>query len=491
MILRSKKSYVVSTRLKLYGLAAIAVCLTACGGGGSSGGVAGNGSVVTAPIPGEVSFPQSSQLKDTCIKPTAGTSERQGTAANEKAYLRSFVDETYLWYKDVPKVDPVDFLTPQVYFDALKTPARTASGRPLDEFHFYVTTESFNQQTAGIEEGYGITWARASSTRPRNWVIANVEPRGPSSVLQRGDKLKSVDGEDFVSGLNVTVINEGLFPTTLAPHTFEVIRAGQVLQFTMTPALISTTPVRYTKTVATPSGKVGYIYFDDHIAKSEPLLIDAINAVKNEGAQELVLDLRYNGGGLVSIASRLAFMLGGANTTGKVFDKLVYNDKRTSENFPFPFVTSSSQGIPLPTMNLKKLSILVGGGTASASEAIINGLRGVDIDVVLIGETTRGKPYGFVPQENCGWVYYTVQFKGENDKGFSDFADGFAPTCTVKDDFSQALGDPAEAQFAAALKYRDIKSCPAPTGVTGSTGAGGEATYTVTPNPSKFLLIPR
>jgi C-terminal processing protease CtpA/Prc len=486
-----KQNKAVSNRYKLTGLLALsAIGLIACGGG--SGGVADN-TVIKIPDPvvvPVVTLPPSSTLKNLCIKPS-GTTERQGTMADEKAYLRSFVDETYLWYKDVPVVDPLKYADPQKYFDVLKTTAKTASGKPVDQFHWSVTQESFNQQNAGIEEGYGISWARAASSPPRDWVVANTEPSGPAGVLQRGDKLISVDGEDFISGSDINKLNAGLFPEKLEPHTFEFMRAGKVVKYTITPAIISTTPVRYAKVVDTPTGKVGYIYFDDHIAKAENLLINAINTVKSQGAKELVLDLRYNGGGLISIASRLSYMIGGINTTGKIFNKLVYNDKRTADNYPFPFYSVTSQSAPLPSLDLKKVTVLVGSGTASASEAIINGLRGADIEVVIIGQTTRGKPYGFVPQDNCGWVYYTVQFKGENEKGFSDYADGFKPTCEVKDDFSKPLGDVAEARFAAALKYRESKTCPAPSGTTGSLKAGGEVNYQVTPNPLKFLMIPR
>jgi carboxyl-terminal processing protease len=474
----------------------VASVLVACGGGGSAPEVISSTPVVTVPVvTTPVGLPPASSLKDLCLVPRSGTSDKQGTLDQEKAYLRSFVDETYLWYKDVPTLNPTDYTTPQKYFDALKSPAKTASGRNVDEFHWSVTEASFDQQTAGIEEGYGIQWATAKSSPPRDWVVANMEPESPSKIFKRGDKLKSVDGEDFVNGGDVTKLNEGLFPTKLVAHTFEVIRGTETLSFTITPALISTTPVRYTKVIDTPTGKVGYMYFDDHIAKSEPLLIAAINTLKAGGAKDLVLDLRYNGGGLISIASRISYMIGGNNTTGKNFNNLVYNDKRKADNFSFPFYTyasSSAGGANLPTLDLKKVYVLVGNGTASASEAIINGLRGVDVEVILVGETTRGKPYGFVPQDNCAWVYYTVQFKGENNKGFSDFADGFAPTCTVKDDYTKDLGDTTEKRFAAALQYRDTKICPAATGSIGSLkGASEGPNYYVKPNPLKELLIPR
>jgi carboxyl-terminal processing protease len=465
--------------------------MVACGGGGGDGGgKILNDVVVKVPDPVVVvPLPPSSTLKNQCLKPRSGTSDLQGTMANEKAYLRSFTDETYLWYKDIPTVDPLNYADPQKYFLALKTPAKTPSGKDLDRFHWSVTEEEFNQQTSGIEEGYAISWARAASSPPRNWVVSNTEPSGPGGLLQRGDKLISVDGEDFINGANVNVINEGLFPTKIAPHTFELMRAGQLVKYTLTPALISTTPVRYTKVVNTPTGRVGYVYFDDHIAKSEDMLIKAFKELIAQGAQDLVLDLRYNGGGLLYISNELAYMIGGSNTDGKTYNRLVYNDKLAPRS-PTPFYNTSTKDEALPTLNLKRVTILVGSGTASASEAIINGLRGVDIDVTLIGNTTVGKPYGFSPQANCGHVYYTVQFKNENAKSFSDFADGFKPTCEVNDDFTKALGDPAEKRFAAALEYRNTKTCPAPTGVTGSLKSVGEIEYKVTPNPSKFLMIP-
>ena len=116
--------------------------------------------------------------------------------------------------------------------------------------------------------------------------------------------------------------------------------------------------------------------------------------------------------------------------------------------------------------------MLTGGGTASASEAFINGLRGIDVEVVIVGQTTRGKPYGFYGIDNCGTTYFTIQFRGENAKGFGDYADGFIPSdtddmfganvrgCVVADDFSHALGDPLEARLAAAIGYIKDGSCP-------------------------------
>ena len=112
-------------------------------------------------------------------------------------------------------------------------------------------------------------------------------------------------------------------------------------------------------------------------------------------------------------------------------------------------------------MNLGRVYVLSSPGTCSASEAIVNGLRGVDVEVVLVGGTTCGKPYGFTAKDNCGISYFPIEFQGVNDKGFGDYADGFGPTttCTVAGDFSKALGDSSEGMLAAALNHRVTGSC--------------------------------
>src|SRR5262249_36103993 len=125
-----------------------------------------------------------------------------------------------------------------------------------------------------------------------------------------------------------------------------------------------------------------------------------------------------------------------------------------------------------------RVYVLTTSNTCSASEAVINGLRGINVNVVQIGTTTCGKPYGFYPQDNCGETYFSIQFKGVNDMGFGDYADGFAasnstssastsavrvPGCSVAEsDFAHDPGDANEPLLAAALNYRAPATCPAP-----------------------------
>ena len=122
----------------------------------------------------------------------------------------------------------------------------------------------------------------------------------------------------------------------------------------------------------------------------------------------------------------------------------------------------AAAGRVLPFLNLQRVFLLTTPGTCSASESIINSLRGVDIEVILIGGETCGKPYAFTPMANCGTTYFAIEFKGVNEKGYGDYADGFAPTCKVADDLGKELGDPSERLLATALSYVASNACPAP-----------------------------
>lgn len=141
-------------------------------------------------------------------------------------------------------------------------------------------------------------------------------------------------------------------------------------------------------------------------------------------------------------------------------------------------------GTPLPTLNLDRVFVLTTSSTCSASEAIINGLRGADVEIIQIGAGTCGKPYGFYPTDNCDTTYFTIQFTGENNKGFGEYSDGFAPQntidnarqpvliagCAVADDFSKRLGDASEGLLNTALSYRATGSCPAPSSINSVLG---------------------
>jgi hypothetical protein len=142
--------------------------------------------------------------------------------------------------------------------------------------------------------------------------------------------------------------------------------------------------------------------------------------------------------------------------------------------------STKTPGTPLPTLGLNRVYVITGPNTCSASESIINGLRGVGVQVFLIGSTTCGKPFGFYPQDNCGTTYFSIQFQGVNNMGDGDYPDGFAAQnqtgassiklagCSVADDLLHELGDVNEGRLKAALDFRtsgnDTATCPTASG---------------------------
>ena len=472
----------------------VGLLLSACGGGG--GGGTSGADPATTPATAS-SFAPSISLANQCASPRPNTADTQGSVAQEKAYLRAFVDESYLWYRDVPgNLVAANYATAPAYFEVLKTPAVTASGAAVDQFHWSQTTASWNAEMAGQAQDYGIRWAALANSPPRNWVVAEVAPGSPAAQLgvQRGFKVTSIDGVDFVSdntAAGVAILNQGLSPTVAGAHGFGFNGGAEL---SMSPGPYQVTTVQRVQTFATAKDVVGYFSFDSHLAQSEGELIAAINQLKDANVSDLVIDMRYNGGGMLYIASELAYMIAGPDATaGKVFEQASYNDKLVARNttYGFAFYGTTPVG-SLPTLGLKHVTVLTTRSTASASESVINSLRGVDVSVDLMGATTRGKPYGFAPQDNCGYTYFAIQFKGVNNKGFGDYADGFAPTCAAADDYSHARGDSAEAMLSAALSYRLTGLCPvhaSAQALRAGSGVGGAGGLALVPPATPQLRI--
>lgn len=482
------------------GLSAIMLAaLAACGGGG--GGAGDSPFPDPTPTPGGGGTPAPATAQSCApTNPHRGDALQattEGSLDIEKAWVRAYMGNAYLWNTEIPDVNPAvaHFSNTRDvpssldnYFQALKTPAYTPSGKLKDQFSFTYPTKDWNQLSqSGQVQGYGLTWLIGSATPPRQIAVAWVEPGSVAATagLRRGDVLVSVDdiSADTGNSAHIDALNEALYPSTGGgTHRFVFQRGDGQVSAGLTAGTVQLDPVPVTQVVTSPAGrKVGYVLFNDHIATSEAGLIQAVQTLKAAAVQDLVLDLRYNGGGYLYIASQLAYMVAGpARTAGQVFEQLSYNASRAADTASAdartPFYDTScllsadflcTREEPLPTLNLARVTVLAGAGTCSASEAIVNGLRGVDVEVILVGETTCGKPYGFTARDNCGISYFPIEFQGVNAKGFGDYADGMAATCSADDDLSQPLGSASEGRLAAALNRLDQGRCASTVSATG------------------------
>jgi len=458
--------------------------LAACGGGGGGG---------------------SNQTTQSCSPNNPFRADATGPTVPasltvEKSWVRGYFDTSYLWYNEVPNVNPADpaysvdtlggfYSSIDNYFRALKSVTLTASGAKRDQFSFTYPTKAWDQLiNSGSTVGYGIEWhITQPSGAPRVIRVAYVHAGSQAAAagILRGDTLMLADGvaaDDNTTG-GVNALSAALFPAPATPHSFSFSRTGVPnSDYTFVAGDVLLEPVR-SQVLNVGGAKVGYLSFTDHVLTAEGKLITAFQGMQTAGVSDLVLDLRYNGGGYLYIASQVAYMIGGATTSGRVFESIVFNNKRSSQNSSSGFVNTAClpdvnfdctapSSAALPTLNLSKVYVLTSPSTCSASEAIINGLRGVGIDVRQIGTHTCGKPYGFYGQSNCGITYFPIEFKGVNAVGFGDYSDGFFPDatgntadlikgCTVGDDLDRALGDPAEGQLATALYHRENGgTCP-------------------------------
>lgn len=367
------------------GAIAAALLLASCGGGGDS-------------APAAPAFPPSSTLASIC------------TLDGQQKFVRSFMDETYLWYDEIPTVNGADYSTVPAYFNALLVKTPDSTGQPRDRFSAVLTSASANQ-------------------------LQLVAPDAPLG----------------------TGVPAGLLAAT-----------GK--------------SVPVSRIVTSPSGRrVGYILFNDHNQGAQDELIAAFQTLRTGAVQDLVLDLRYNTGGFLYVAQTAAAMVTGPQSDGKVFEQLRYNAKRQADTAASTYFYSGRvqtaetvypQGTALPQLNLPRLYVLSSGQTCSASESVINSLRGIDVDVILVGGTTCGKPYGFHRQDNCGLSFYAIEFQGYNAKNFGDYTGGFKATCPVADNFTSVLGSPTEPLLAGALHHIDTGSCPAPAASKGLPAPG-------------------
>jgi hypothetical protein len=272
-----------------------------------------------------------------------------------------------------------------------------------------------------------------------------------------------------------------VLPASLVRDLLQPVAAPLALD----PGLLSdhTNTVPITRVVTSPGGRrVGYIQFNDHELGAQDDLIASFRQLQAQNVQDLVLDLRFNSGGFLYIAQTAASMITGPSAEGKVFERLQYNDKRALETASSALLFSSrvqsfegrnAVGTPLPQLNLSRVFVLTSGTTCSASESIINSLRGIDVQVVRVGSTTCGKPYGFRQKNNCGLAYFPIEFRGTNAKGQGEYTAGIAPTCEVADNSSPGVtaGTGTDPLLNGALTFVDTGACPAGT-ATGVQSSG-------------------
>jgi hypothetical protein len=254
----------------------------------------------------------------------------------------------------------------------------------------------------------------------------------------------------------------------------------------VTKAEFSLDPVsdRYGAKIINDGGKqVGYLNLRTFISSADPDLRAAFANFRAQGVTEVIVDFRYNGGGLVSIAELMGDLMGGGNV-GQVFSRTTLRASKSSENSTDLF------GSQQQSIAATKIAFIGRAGTASASELVTNAfIPYLNNNMALVGGNTFGKPVGQFAFDvaACDDRLRAVTFRTENASGQGDYYTGLASvvpnTCAANDDISAQLGDPAEASVAAALNFLAGRAC---TPIAGTPGVQG----TLRTAPARTLLQP-
>ena len=374
---------------------------------------------------------------------SSDSSSRAGTSCTtlgEVTFVRDTLQSWYYWYKELPSPDPASFGSPEAYLDSVRY-------RTLDSSYSYITSKASSDAFYSDSQfiGFGISTLQTGELELR---LAQVFPGSPAAdaSLDRGDYLVAVGGKAVAD-----LIRSGEIGTIFGPE-----QVGYSLEFawrrpggaeqraTLTKRLVTIPTVSQTAVLDDGPYRVGYVHFRNFVQPSVDALNTAFTQVRDGGATELVLDLRYNGGGLLSVAQHLAGLIGGDPLVGKLWVQLTHNDKQTSRNTAYNFEAKPQ------ALGVTRLVVIATRASASASETIINGLRPY-MDVKVVGDTTYGKPVGQYGFDFCDKVLYPVAFLVTNARGQADYFDGIPADCAAADDVDHALASPSEAALAEAL----------------------------------------
>ena len=373
----------------------------------------------------------------------------------QKDWLRSYMQDSYLWAGVSPNPAPQGYATVSSYFDALRFPG--AGVVPADRWSYISDAASYTQFfTEGRTLGYGVSVNGLEQRLPLK--VRYVEAQSPAAAVAagvvRGDEIVSINGRlaaDLVLANDFTALS----PTKEGDTVVLVIRnASGTRSLTLTAATYALTPVPISRVITLPNGnKVGYLVLKDFITQAEVPLAQAFSDFRTAGATDVILDLRYNGGGRISTANVLASLVAGSTQNGNVFTRLIFNGKQAAQNTTYSLSTQAA--------GFARAVVITGMRTCSASELIVNGLKPHLREVVTVGATTCGKPFGFVPVTSCASTFNVVNFEAVNALGAGQYYDGIAANCPATDDFTGQLGDPAEALTTVANSYLQNGVCPA------------------------------
>ncbi|MEC5147761.1 S41 family peptidase [Chitinophaga sp. 212800010-3] len=423
-------------------------------------------------------------LLSSCKKGNTTAPDRSGGGGNGSNPSAKTINDSiffitkdiYLWTDALPDsatFKPDSYQSTNAMFEALKQYKRNSNGGQLDRYSFLDdgTTSRVLQGQAGdmgFEVGY--------QTYTTLYVIY-VYPGSPADKagIQRGWQLTAVNGTtsfNYDDATN-TLLNNA-FGSQSATFGFRK-PDNTTMQVTLNATNYKLNPILYTKLFDFNGNKVGYFVFNNFVALNDvqAQFDSTFNAWEKAGVQQVIVDLRYNGGGMIETAEYLANKLVPAAKTNTQMYSQYFNNNVSNKTFSSYF--QNMRAVPnYPTYNwtdifyneattykttnfqksgglaLNKLSFLVTRSTVSASELLYNVLK-PSMSPRLVGDSTYGKPVGFINITFGQYDMYAVSFQTKNAAGEGDYFAGLPPQIKALDDYSMNWGDFNDPLLRAAL----------------------------------------
>lgn len=346
--------------------------------------------------------------------------------------------EWYLWNTEMPAdIDVSRYATPNDLIRGIRNPQDRWSYIE-DEISYFQFFE------AGQLVGYGMGLRFVSANELFISYVFRESPAGKAG-LERGDQILSINGKDLASISNIAAeFGENRVGVLTALRIRKANGSTQELNLVKENLQINAVLHRSVHQAGTR--KVGYLVFNNFVETAQEELKQTLSYFQQEGVNEVVLDMRYNGGGRISVAEFLASALVPAGNTGNTFINYQHNAQKSAENQAIKFKA------PEVNLNLSRLVVIATGSTASASELIISGLKPY-MQVIQIGDNSYGKPVGSYAWRYQGQVIVPVSLEMTNAKGEGRYFDGLPADALRPDDVRRNFGDPEESCLKEALYY--------------------------------------
>jgi len=377
---------------------------------------------------------------------------------SKKQFVWDVLNDSYLWADQMPAaIDLDDYLDEEELLNELRY-------QPADRYSFITTLEAEEARQSNTMVGLGVSLQL--NTTEDAYIVRYAYENSPAwnAGLRRGHQIVALDGEPVAELVDAMDAGALTWREVIKPAEVGVSlqmswldTQAELQRAEVVKDAIVTNRVHGDSLLNTDVGTVGYFAFTSFTEASAAELRQVFEQFSAEGVDELILDLRYNGGGRISVAQQLASSVAGENTVDEVFVSYRHNSTYTDRDSSIGFTN------PGEALDLSRVIVLTGEGSCSASELVINSLQPF-IGVTVIGETTCGKPIGMYLHEFCDKVLYPIEFQVVNAFEEGDYFDGLTPDCVVADTPRYPWGDVRDSQLAAALDYLQTGSCPAVAG---------------------------